>query len=205
MVLFCLSFHKNGPAIQPPGRSGIVCHRSVLVVSFFPTTIFKLTCNTCWLCLDPCAIQHIDLPPAAAAHISQCQALNYSSVFALGVAVLSPCPNQICRLISIDLFMKHNLLLCEHTQPELHREVADSERLCFSDPAGWTSSGCPFTSYVELVQCWNSSRSTGIHRSTVFDWHGLYQFLNFTVIEFSGVRVNRTPWHCWTECTYIYT
>lgn len=142
MVLFCLSFHKNGPAIQPPGRSGIVCHLSVLVVFFSPTTVFKLTCNTCWLCLDPCAIQHIDLPPAAAAHISQCQALNYSSVSALGVTVLSPCPNQICRLISIDLFMKHNLLLCEHTQPELHREVADNERLCFSDLAGWMSSAC---------------------------------------------------------------
>lgn len=203
MVLFCLSFHKNGPAIQPPGRSGIVCHLSVLVVFFSPTTIFKLTYNTCWLCLDPCAIQHIDLPPPAAAHISQCQALNYSSVFALSVAVLSPCPNQICQLISIDLFMKHNLLLCEHTQPELHREVAYNERLCFSDLAGWMSSGCPFT--YRIGQCGNSSRSTGsLCLKLCSDWHWRNQFLNFTAVN---SQVLACPGPCGTagqNIQYIY-
>lgn len=114
--MFCLSFHKkNGPTIQPPGWSGIVCYLSILVDSFFPTTIYKLTHNTGWF-----------RPLCDSAYSSSLLLLLLLVLFnlrlliillslLLGVTVLSPCPNQICRLICVDLFVKHKLLLCEQT------------------------------------------------------------------------------------------
>lgn len=56
--------------------------------------------------------------------------------------------------------------------------------------SSWLDVFCLSVSHVELVQCWNSSRSTGSPcLQLCIDWHWLNQFLNFTVIEFSGVRV----------------
>lgn len=113
--MFCFSFHKkNGPTIQPPGWSGIVCYLSILVVFFFPTTIFELTPNTGWLCLGTFAIQQIVLLLLLLIFFSV-RLLIYLLSLLLGATVLSPCPNQICRLIFVDLFMKHKLLLCERT------------------------------------------------------------------------------------------